>query len=274
MLRSIALTTALLLVAYSASQASTMGLAHGREAFQINRTSGALQAPAKTPTVINTGDRVATQEGIVQVQTSTGESVLLGKKSEAAFEDGKSLRLHSGEMAMSFAPGSDVSVAVSELDVHRVKSDKNSEFSRLVVRSVSDDEVIMAAYNDEFAVRDPENGNQVAVLGDQDALRLVKDTLGNWKPLPLNLPTAQDDTTTSDEVTEDEEGDEEAGAFFLGLTGTQTAIAGGAGVLLVTGGVIAYDQLLDDDDDDDDKGENNEDDQTTTNNPDGEQSNF
>lgn len=245
---------ALCLLLSSQAVAGTVGLAQAQKTFQVQRGTDQLRAQAETPIVISQGDRVSASEGSVQITSTNGENVLIAPRSSASFSQDGRLHLHKGEMALGVNADSQRSVEFNGLEIESLNKEGSENPSQLVMRALHDNELLIAGFGEPFAVRDASQGIQVAVLGSREALRLVKDQLGRWQPLPIPLrmqDVGNEADVVDDESVDDSDDDDEGGFLFFRSTTTGAAVVTVTAIGLGVGTYFAIDGLSDDDDDDD-----------------------
>lgn len=234
----------IILLAAVTHAAAPVGLAQSEKGFAVDREAASLQAAAATPFLIKPGDHVKSADGLVRIDGSKGETVLLGNDSTVEVTSQDRLRLNHGEMAVSLPKDRQVSLDVADLTVAPLEADKAAA-GGYAIQKLSDDSISVLSTGRMVQVEDNTAGKSLATLGDGDSVRLVKGQ-GGWFPTgPIN-PLAD----FSADPTEDENGTnrKKGGLFGLlngagsggvaagGVAGTGAVVAGGA---IATGGVAA-----------------------------------
>lgn len=220
--------------------AKSVGLADGKASYQIIRQDSTLSATPEAPAVVKDGDRIAAGEAPVRVQTMNGRTVLMSERSALSFPDEGTVRLHSGEAAVSLPAGANSTIAFENLSIAPLPAEgaQTSPATTLAVKSTGPDEIEVLSMNEPVTVTDSE-GVQVAVVGENEVMRFLRNPMGQWEP---NLtPLAQDPTVPPDDTTNQKK-------KIFGVPLTTPVIVGavvvGTGAVTI-GGIEAYQSYQD-----------------------------
>lgn len=245
-----------LVLALAASQisASSVGIARSTAPYNVSRSETILQGGAERPVTVNAGDKIQSGSGFLKIETLEGETVLLDENSALAVMD-NALNLEKGRVAVAMPNKSDTAVHVYDLAVSPIPDAKadQSQVSNIGVGTISDHEVEVYSQGRMFRVTSLPDGNQIAVVGASDALRLVKDSAGMWRPI---APLAQDESEKP-AANESEQTKSRRGFWIFPSAGAAAAVgaaAVGAGVV----GYTVYENNHNDDNDDDEEEEREE----------------
>lgn len=248
--QSLGLTLVLALAASQIS-ASSVGIARSTAPYNVSRSETILQGGAERPVTVNAGDKIQSGSGFLKIETLEGETVLLDENSALAVMD-NALNLEKGRVAVAMPNKSDTAVHVYDLAVSPIPDAKadQSQVSNIGVGTISDHEVEVYSQGRMFRVTSLPDGNQIAVVGASDALRLVKDSAGMWRPI---APLAQDESEKP-AANESEQTKSRRGFWIFPSAGAAAAVgaaAVGAGVV----GYTVYENNQNDDNNDDDEHE-------------------
>ncbi|MCC6546840.1 hypothetical protein IT570_06685 [Candidatus Sumerlaeota bacterium] len=251
--QSIALSV---LVLFTASQvvASSLGIARSSAPYAVNRAETVLQGSAERPVTVNSGDKIRSGSGFLKIETLEGETVLLDENSALAVMD-NALSLEKGRVAVAMPNKSDTAVHVYDLEVSPIADEKadQSQISNLGVGTISENEVELYSQGRMFRVTSLPDGNQIAVIGASDALRLMKDSAGMWRPI---TPLAQDQDNDSEKAAaNDSENTKRRRGFWIFPSAGAAAAVGVAAVGAGVVGYTVYQNNNDDGGDDDDEEE-------------------
>jgi len=227
-----------------------VGLARSVSNFEISRPDVMTDAQRASQALLKTGDEVITQESVVRVQTRRGESVLIGKTSRVAFPEESSVRLVNGDLAASAPNDGSLVVRADSLSLQHVGDAPEGKVGSLTVSYPEPNRMLITSYERPTAVSSDIEGNQVAVVGAGDSLRLVRNSLGKWSP-SITPSMLQGEGAVPEAPQGDHEESDRRKGFWL----FSTPVLVGAGA--IAGGVIVYDQVIKDDDED--TGRRNED---------------
>lgn len=244
--------------------ADPVAMADSRGTYEVSRLSTTLEGRAGIPTVIQSSDRLSAKDAPVQVQLSNGETALLGTNSSVSFVDAGTLSLESGDMVLAMAPASATAVVVDTLRIVPVVEPVQkiaASNGGILVQIVKDGEMAIKALDKTFTVVDNAIGKQIAVVGKDDTVRFLRDTLGNWVPAGNGeLASMQGSGTTgtgggaAGNKAAGKENRRRKAAWWKSPIVIAGAAVGGAAVIGGTAYAINENNKSDDDDEDDDNG--------------------
>ncbi|MEO8377823.1 MAG: hypothetical protein ABI579_09150 [Candidatus Sumerlaeota bacterium] len=272
----------------SFASADMLGLADSPDRYSITRQSIDIPSAASSMATVESGDRVRSNKAPVKVETTSGNTVLVGEDSDATILSENSAQLNRGVVVMT-VPGdvsnstlSSTGLSVSPIAPLGAQAEATAENDGLVaMRKVSDDEIIVGADRRAFAVKDEVTGDQVAMVGPGESMRFLKSAKG-WSVLPFGTTKSDSGTDSivtaqangsSDNSGDNKEGDASTEAkprraaplILLGIGGA--AVAGGLGYA----GYKIYDNNKDDNNNNDnnDRSDSNNNDDNNNNDDEG-----
>lgn len=225
-----------------------VGLARSASNFEISRPDVLNEAQRASQALLKTGDEVITQESVVRVQTRRGESVVIGKSSRVAFPEESSVRLVSGDIAASTPNDGTLVLRADSLNLQHVGEAAEGKQGSVTVSYPEPNRMTVTSYDRATAVSSEIEGNQVAVVGAGDSLRLVRNSLGKWAP--SITPSMQGEGAVPEAPAGSHEESDRRKGFWIFST---PVVIAGAGIAALAGGYIAYEEITDDDDDEDKK---------------------
>jgi hypothetical protein len=218
-----------------------VGLARSASNFEISRPDVMNDAQRASQALLKTGDEVITQDSIVRVQTRRGESVLIGKTSRVAFPEESSVRLVNGDLAASTPNDGTLIVHADSLSLQHVGEAAEGKQGSVTVSYPEPNRMLVTSYDRATAVSSDVEGNQVAVVGAGDSLRLVRNSLGKWAPSISPSMLQGEGAVPEAPAGGHEESDRRKGFWLF-----STPVLVGAGAIV--GGVVVYDQVVKDED--------------------------
>ena len=244
------LAGAVLLLAGSAS-ANSLGLVRSNATYSVNRASTVLTGSADRPLLLNSGDEIRSGAGLLKIEGLDGQTVLLDENSALKVHE-DAVNLQKGRVAVAMPPTTASSVEVYDLAVTPVDDPTmTAQHGNLGVGTISENEIEVYSQGRMFKINSVPDGNQIAVLGAGDGMRLVKDAMGTWKPI---VPLMQDEAGEKDAAADPEETKRRRGGFWIfPSTAVGVAVIGGGAVAAGIVGYSVYESNNDDGDNNDDE---------------------
>ncbi len=238
--------------------ANSVGLARSADGYRIAKAAETVDAQANLPVIVSDGDEVTSGKQMVRIEGMAGQAILLNKQSSLQVQNKNEMTLKSGEVAVAIpAMPSNLRLQVSDLSIEPIEMAEGEELTvgTIALDHQSDDEVLVMTQGRPIRVSSLPDGNQVAVLGNQEVMRFIRGDLGKWTPM---LPLAQtDDPTQSEEAQDEDQRDEGFFAFLQRGAGGSTGILVG-GAAAAVGGVLLFFYLQDENSNSNDNNGNNQ----------------
>lgn len=242
--------------------AESVGLAKSSAPFTVNRESTLLQGSPDRPLIINEGDRISSGLNYLKIENLNGQTLLIDENSSVKVSDEGIYSLEKGRMAVTVPSDSASRLDVHDLTITSLEGGATAENGSLAIGTTSDQEVQIFSQGRMFRVATLPEGDQVAVLGASDALKLVRDAAGTWRPIMPKMQPTENESTDAGEK-EDEQRRRRGGFWIFPNTAVGVgAIAVGAAAAGYGGYRLWEDQIddivNDNDGNDDDNDRNDE----------------
>jgi hypothetical protein len=227
-------------------------MARSTQPFSVEKAARQQTVEVPVSSVVESGDGISTREGMVQIQFSEGDTLLVDRESSARVLSENEISLEKGNLMASSQGEAARNFQYRGLRLEQVGEPNGDNPAVLLMSEVEPGTVRVAGLNGSYAVSSPSEGEQIAFIGSGDALqfRQVQD---KWilQSQELQTPFQSPLDVSQGALTEDVEK-----AFILWWSAPVAIVAGGAGY----GTYLLVQNLNDDDGDDDDDDDDGEDD--------------
>jgi hypothetical protein len=222
----------------------------GKAGYRIVEAAGTEGLPVHGAKV-RVGDRVLAGERSVVMRMPESAMVLIGSGSSVRMAGERQVALEAGSVATGFRVEKPVELQFDTLGVAILRAEPTAEAGLAVVPTttaarsavlgideLAPGSIRISSFNEMAAVRLLESGTQLAVVGANQVLELVRDALGNWT-LADTVRTQESETTGETSDRRDESGAlVQQGGTNTGV-GAGVGVGTGAGIAIGTAGLVA-----------------------------------
>lgn len=237
------------MAATTTTTAAPIGTADSTARYTVVRPAERLAVPPDAVSNLRSGDGIQSADAMVRVRGFDGATFLLAPESEAHFPAPARMELLGGSAGLSMRAGDQAITVLNYRDLHLDLLPAADGAQGMLTVVTNDGNVVeVAAVGSAFAAIDSDTGQGIAVVGDGDHWRFVRDQAGDWTAVvpavggPLDFLRAQvEGDTDGAETSVDEDEEERRAAFFwrwwpAGAAGAGAAAAVGVGVVVAGGG--------------------------------------
>lgn len=170
-----------------------VGVVDARGSYQVVMATNETRSGEGRLSRLQVGDRVIASAEPVSIRMSETGTVLVGSNSEIVMKAARTVELQIGTVAAGFPADKPMALRYETLEVTLPQALTDAtEQAAIVPTATTPKSVVIAAerltptslrlsaLNETAVVRDITSGAQLAVVGANDAIELVKNEAGNW----------------------------------------------------------------------------------------------